>query len=146
MSHVHPDHQPPLVIVAAALVDAEGRILVQKRPANKQMGGLWEFPGGKIEPGETATTALARELEEELGISVPPNALDPLTFASEALGDRQLVLLLYLCLVWEGTPVALEADEVRWLPALQLSTLEMPLADRPLVTVLEKLSRSGQLV
>jgi 8-oxo-dGTP diphosphatase len=93
-------------VVAAALVDAQGRVLVQQRPPGKQMAGLWEFPGGKLESGETPEAALVRELAEELGIAVDPADLAPLTFASEPLGGKHLLLLLYLCRAWTGAPAA----------------------------------------
>ena len=102
------------------------------------MAGLWEFPGGKIEPGENAETALVRELDEELGISVRPEALQPFTFASEQLGHRDLVLLLFLCREWEGIPRPLIASDLRWCTSAELRRLEMPPADIPLV---ERLNR-----
>src|SRR4051812_6080049 len=103
-----------LVVVAAALADAAGRVLVQRRPAGKAMAGLWEFPGGKVEHGETPEAALARELGEELGIFVAPGDLAPLTFASQRVGDRHMLLLLYRCTRWAGAPRALDADLLLW--------------------------------
>ena len=96
----------PLLVVAVALVDAEGRVLLQQRPPGKPMAGLWEFPGGKVEAGETPEAALVRELEEELGIATQESCLAPASFASEALGDRHLLLLLYVCRKWQGVPEA----------------------------------------
>ena len=122
-----------LLVVAAALVDAEGRVLLQQRPPGKPMAGLWEFPGGKIEPGETPEAALARELHEELGISVEAETLTPLTFASAPLGERRLLLLLYVSDSWEGEPVAHHATALRWVRPEEMRTLPMPPADVPLV-------------
>ncbi|MDB5706734.1 MAG: mutT [Sphingomonas bacterium] len=126
-------------VVAAALIDRDGRVLVQRRPAGKMMAGLWEFPGGKIEPGETPEAALARELHEELAIQVDPARLVPAVFASEPLAGRHLLLLLYICREWSGTPRALHADALHWCPPAELRTLEMPPADLPLIGMLEAL-------
>lgn len=132
---------PPLLlpVVAAALVGDSGRVLLQRRPANKAMAGLWEFPGGKVEPGETPEAALARELAEELGIAVPRHALRPACFASAPLGPRHLLLLLYLVERWEGEPRALEADALVWATPAEMRVLPMPPADEPLVDLLERL-------
>lgn len=131
--------RPLLLVVAAALIDGAGRVLVQQRPPGKPMAGLWEFPGGKIESGEAPESALVRELAEELGVEVAPAALSPLAFASEGLGARHLVLLLYAARDWAGVPEARHATEVRWVTAAQLRALAMPPADVPLVAVLEQL-------
>jgi len=128
-----------LFVVAAALVDADGRVLVQQRPPGKPMAGLWEFPGGKVESGEAPERALVRELEEELGISVEQACLAPATFASEPLGDRHLVLLLYALRKWSGVPEARHASALKWLRPLELHQLEMPPADRPLIGLIEAL-------
>lgn len=128
-----------LPVVAAALIDSSGRVLVQQRPAGKQLAGLWEFPGGKIEPGETPEAALARELMEELGIAVAPDDLMPLSFASAAHGDRHLLLLLYTCRRWSGDPVALDAVALCWTSAAELRTLPMPPADTPFIKAIEAL-------
>lgn len=125
-----------LLVVAAALVRADGRVLVQQRPAGKHHGGLWEFPGGKIEAGEAPEAALVRELEEELGIRVDPADLAPLTFASEPRPDRHLVLLLYRATQWQGEPRAIEATELRWATTAELRLLPMPPADAPFVGLL----------
>jgi 8-oxo-dGTP diphosphatase len=125
-----------LTVVAAALFDPQGRVLVQRRPAGKQHAGLWEFPGGKVDPGERPEAALARELMEELGIAVDHGALVPVTFASEPIGERHLVLLLYRCAAWAGEPVALDAAEIRWMAIDDLHTLDMPPADRPFIAAL----------
>jgi len=129
----------PLMVVAAALIDADGRVLVQQRPADKTMAGLWEFPGGKIEPHETPEAALIRELQEELGIETHSSCLAPAGFASEALGDRHLILLLYICRKWRGIPQALEAPALRWLRPNALHDVPMPPADKPLIGLLEAL-------
>ena len=129
----------PLLVVAVALVDADGRVLVQRRPEGKPLAGLWEFPGGKVEPGETPEAALIRELAEELGIETWGSCLAPAAFASEALGERHLILLLYVCRKWRGLPRALHGEELRWVRPLELHGLDMPPADRPLIGLLEAL-------
>jgi 8-oxo-dGTP diphosphatase len=126
-----------MMVVAAALIDREGRVLVQRRPAGKMMAGLWEFPGGKIEPGETPESALVRELDEELGIAVDLSRLSPAVFASEPLAGRHMLLLLYICRSWEGAPRALDAEELMWCTPDSLRALDMPPADRPLIGLLE---------
>ncbi|OWQ95129.1 (deoxy)nucleoside triphosphate pyrophosphohydrolase [Sphingopyxis witflariensis] len=128
-----------LIVVAAALVDRDGRLLVQQRPEGLSMAGLWEFPGGKIEPGETPEQALIRELEEELAIDVDHACLAPACFASEPLGDKHLLLLLYVCRKWRGTPVAQHASALRWVRPVELHGLAMPPADEPLIGLLEAL-------
>ncbi len=128
-----------LPVVAVALVDADGRILLQQRPPGKNLAGLWEFPGGKIEPGETPEAALIRELAEELGISVSTACLAPATFASAPLGDRHLLLLLFVCRKWEGMPRAIEASALTWVRPVQMHALPMPPADRPLIGLIEAL-------
>lgn len=128
-----------LLVTAAAFIDGDGRVLVQQRPPGTAMAGLWEFPGGKIEPGETPEAALVRELEEELGIVVDHTCLAPAAFASEALGERHLLLLLYALRKWSGIPVARHATALRWLRPVQLHALPMPPADRPLIGLLEAL-------
>ena len=128
-----------LVVVAAALVDRDGRLLVQQRPEGTSMAGLWEFPGGKLEPGETPEQALVRELAEELAIDVDHSCLAPACFASDMLGDRHLLLLLYVCRKWRGTPVAQHATALRWVRPVELYALDMPPADKPLIGLLEAL-------
>jgi 8-oxo-dGTP diphosphatase len=128
-----------LFVVAAALIDGDGRVLVQQRPPGKPMAGLWEFPGGKVEPGEVPEAALVRELAEELGIAVESACLAPATFASESLGGRHLVLLLYALRKWSGVPVAHHASALKWVRPLELHGLEMPPADKPLIGLLEAL-------
>ena len=129
----------PLLVVAAALIDADGRVLLQQRPPGKAMAGLWEFPGGKVEVSETPEAALVRELEEELGIRTHSSCLAPATFASEALGDRHLLLLLYVCRKWEGLPEARHATELKWVRPSQMYALPMPPADLPLIGLLDSL-------
>ncbi len=131
------DHLLP--VVAAALVDADGRVLLQQRPAGKSLAGLWEFPGGKLEAGETPEDALIREIEEELGIAVPHACLAPAAFASAPLGERHLVLLLYIARKWVGVPRALEATALKWVRPADMHALPMPSADRPLIGLLDAL-------
>ncbi len=128
-----------LVVVAAALVDRDGRLLIQQRPEGKPMAGLWEFPGGKLESGETPEHALIRELSEELAIDVEEACLAPACFASDMLGDRHLLLLLFVCRKWRGTPVAQHATALRWVRPVELHRLDMPPADKPLIGLLEAL-------
>lgn len=129
----------PLIVVAAALIDADGRVLVQQRPADKSMAGLWEFPGGKIEPDESPEAALVRELQEELGIETQTSCLAPAGFASEPLGGQHLILLLYICRKWRGIPQAIEAPAIRWIRPIGLHDLPMPPADKPLIGLLDAL-------
>jgi len=128
-----------LLVVAAALVDDSGRVLVQRRPPGKPMAGLWEFPGGKVESGELPELALARELSEELAITLDAAALAPAAFASEALGERHLLLLLYTLRAWQGVPEPRHATELRWVFPAEMRALEMPPADLPLIPLLEAL-------
>ena len=129
----------PLIVVAAALIDGDGRVLVQQRPQDKTMAGLWEFPGGKVELGETPEAALIRELREELGIDVEQACLAPACFASEPLGGRHLLLLVYICRKWRGIPRTIEAPAIRWMRPVELHGLEMPPADKPLIGLLDAL-------
>ena len=133
------DPQRFLFVVAVALIDSQGRILVQQRPPGKPMAGLWEFAGGKVESDETPRAALVRELAEELGIAVAPDALVPATFASELLGERQLLLLLFVAREWSGVPTAHHASALRWVIPGELRKLPMPPADLPMIDVLERL-------
>jgi len=122
-----------LFVVAAALVDQNDRILVQKRPEGKPMAGLWEFPGGKVEAGETPETALVRELNEELEIDVDEADIESVAFASEAIGSKHLVLLLYICRKWRGPVSSTDSLDLQWLPVDAIKELPMPPADGPLV-------------
>lgn len=128
-----------LLVAAAALIDEKQRVLVQQRLAGRSMAGLWEFPGGKVEPGETVRAGLARELAEELGVVVDPLDLAPAGFASEPLGGGDLLLLLFACRRWTGEPAALDAAALRWVTPAALRDLPMPPADLPLIAVVEAL-------
>ena len=135
-----PADSPPLVLVAAvALIDARDRVLLAQRPAGKKMAGLWEFPGGKVEPGETPEQALARELAEEIAVAVDGAAFQPLTFASHAYDDFHLLMPLYLCRHWRGVPEGREGQALQWVPVRRLADWAMPPADAPLVAALARL-------
>ena len=122
-----------ILVVAAALVDADGRVLIAQRPAGKQLAGLWEFPGGKVEPGETPEAALIRELEEELGIVVKQACLAPFVFASHTYESFHLLMPLYLIRRWEGEPEAREHAALKWVRPNDMGQYPMPPADDPLV-------------
>ena len=130
---------PTVLVSAVALIDRDGRVLLAQRPAGKRMAGLWEFPGGKIETGETPEAALIRELGEELGIDTAESCLAPLTFASYSYDDFHLLMLVYVCRKWSGTPRPLEGRELAWLRASRLRDYDMPPADIPLIPVLQDL-------
>jgi 8-oxo-dGTP diphosphatase len=130
-------------VAACALVDADGRVLLAERPAGKSMAGLWEFPGGKVEPHERPEEALIRELREELGIVVREPCLAPLTFASHAYPDFHLVMLLYVCRRWEGIMAAREGQRFAWVRANRLRDYKMPPADEPLIAHLTALLGDG---
>jgi 8-oxo-dGTP diphosphatase len=133
-----PAATPPLVtVVAVALIDADGRVLLAQRPAHKELGGLWEFPGGKIQAGETPEAALIRELKEELGISVPARCLAPLTFASHAYERFHLLMPLYACRNWDGEPEPKEGQKLAWVRKDRLRDYPMPPADEPLIPILQ---------
>jgi 8-oxo-dGTP diphosphatase len=130
----------PLVLVAACvLLDGEGRILIAKRPEGRSLAGLWEFPGGKVEPGESPEHALIRELAEELGIGIAAADLAPLTFASHDYPDFHLLMPLFLCRRWRGTVAPHEGQELRWVKPAELLSYPMPPADEPLKAVLPQL-------
>ncbi|ESQ85958.1 NTP pyrophosphohydrolase [Asticcacaulis sp. AC466] len=122
-----------VLVVAAALVDSDGRVLIAQRPDGKQLAGLWEFPGGKVEPGETPENALIRELEEELGIVVKTACLAPFVFASHTYDDFHLLMPLYLIRRWEGEPEAKEHKAIKWVRPNDMRAYPMPPADDPLV-------------
>jgi 8-oxo-dGTP diphosphatase len=124
-----------LVLVAAcALIDADNRVLIAQRPVGKPMAGLWEFPGGKVEPSERPEVCLIRELKEELGIAVSEASLAPLTFASHAYPDFHLLMPLYVCRRWEGIVTAMEGQQLAWVRPNRLRRYEMPPADVPLIS------------
>jgi 8-oxo-dGTP diphosphatase len=122
-----------LLVVAVALIDADNRVLIAQRPEGKTLAGLWEFPGGKLDPGERPEAALIRELHEELGIEVKEACLAPLTFASHAYQDFHLLMPLYVCRRWEGTVSAREGQTLAWVRANKLRDYPMPPADSPLI-------------
>lgn len=125
-----------VLVSAVALIDVEGRVLLAQRPEGKSMAGLWEFPGGKVEAGETPEQALIRELEEELGINTWASCLAPLTFASHAYDDFHLLMPLFACRKWEGIPQSRENQALKWVRANELRNYPMPKADIPLVPIL----------
>ena len=126
-----------LLVVAAALVDVDGRVLIAQRPKGKPLEGLWEFPGGKLRPGETPETALIRELKEELGIAVPARCLAPLTFASHSYERFHLLMPLYVCRNWDGEPEPLEGQKLAWVRKDRLRDYPMPPADEPLIPLVQ---------
>ena len=131
--------KPVVLVVAVALVDVDGRVLIAKRPPGKKMAGLWEFPGGKVDAGETPEQALIRELKEELGIDTRQSCLAPLTFASHAYEDMHLLMPLYACRVWLGDPVPKEGQELAWVRPVRMKDYPMPPADVPLIAMLRDL-------
>ena len=133
------EKNPTMIVAAAALVGSDGRVLLQQRAPGRQMAGLWEFPGGKLEEQELPEAALVRELKEELGIEADAADVVPATFASAKLNDRHLLLLLYICRKWRGVPQPLDAIALKWVRPNQMAELEMPPADRPLIPILEAL-------
>ncbi len=128
-----PSVRPTVLVAAVALIDAKGKILLTKRPEGKSMAGLWEFPGGKVEEGEAPESAVIRELKEELGIDVAPEALRGLTIAAHAYEDFHLLMSLYLCREWRGAPHGREGQECLWVAPEEMRALPMPPADRPLI-------------
>jgi 8-oxo-dGTP diphosphatase len=131
--------KPIVLVAAAALVDVDGRVLIARRPEGKAMAGLWEFPGGKVHDGETPEAALIRELAEELGIDTRASCLAPVAFASHGYDDFHLLMPLYACRVWQGTPRALEHAALTWVAPARLRDYPMPPADEPLIAVLRDL-------
>ncbi len=125
-----------ILVSAVALIDVDGRILLAQRPEGKSMAGLWEFPGGKVEPDETPEVALIRELQEELGINTWESCLAPLTFASHSYDDFHLLMSLFACRKWEGTPQAQEGQTLKWVAGKDLRDYPMPPADIPLIAIL----------
>lgn len=125
-----------VLVAAVTLIDPEGRILLAQRPEGKSMAGLWEFPGGKVEAGETPEAALIRELQEELGIDTWESCLAPLTFASHSYEDFHLLMPLFACRKWQGIPQAKEGQTLKWVRAQNLKDYEMPPADIPLIPMI----------
>ena len=125
-----------VLVVACALVDPDDRVLLARRPPGKSMAGLWEFPGGKVDAGETPEAALIRELNEELAIDVTEACLAPFTFASHIYDDFHLLMPLYVCRKWDGSVTALEGQELAWVRPVRMNQYPMPPADEPLVAML----------
>ena len=130
---------PILLVAAVALIDADGRVLLAERPAGKHLAGLWEFPGGKVQPGETPEAALISELAEELGIDVHASCLAPFTFASHAYPEFHLLMPLYVCRKWQGIVSPRERQRLAWVRPGRLGDYPMPPADKPLVAMLRDL-------
>ena len=130
---------PLILVVAVALVDPDGRVLIAQRPDGKSMAGLWEFPGGKVEPGELPEDALIRELSEELGITVKAACLAPFTFASHTYDEFHLLMPLYICRRWEGTPTPRHHAALKWVRPKDMGSYPMPAADVPLIPMLRDL-------
>ena len=127
----------PIILVAAvALFDKDGRVLIAQRPEGKSMAGLWEFPGGKVEGGETPEAALIRELREELAVDTVESCLAPFTFASHAYEDFHLLMPLYVCRKWEGQVTPMENQQIKWVMPMRLGDYPMPPADKPLIAML----------
>ena len=131
--------KPILIVAAAALVDADNRVLIARRPQGKSMAGLWEFPGGKVDAGETPEQALIRELREELDIEICDTCIAPFTFASYTYEAFHLLMPLYLCRSWEGEILPRENQEIAWVRAMRLADYPMPPADLPLIPWLRDL-------
>jgi len=125
-----------VLVSAVALIDIDGRVLIAQRPEGKSMAGLWEFPGGKVEAGETPELALMRELEEELGIETWESCLAPLTFASHTYDDFHLLMALFACRKWKGTPHGKEGQSLKWVRVNELKNYPMPPADEPLIAMI----------
>ena len=128
-----------VLVAAAALIDDDNRVLIARRPPGKSMAGLWEFPGGKVDPGETPERALIRELYEELDIDVCPSCIAPFTFTSHAYDDFHLLMPLYICARWDGVLRPKEGQEIKWVRAMRLADYPMPPADLPLLPYLRDL-------
>lgn len=128
-----------VLVSAVALIDTDGRVLLAQRPEGKSMAGLWEFPGGKVEQGETPEAALIRELHEELGIDTWASCLAPLTFASHSYDDFHLLMPLFACRKWEGTPQPQEGQSLKWVKPKEMRAYPMPAADIPLVAMIRDL-------
>lgn len=127
---------PTVLVAAVALFDADGRVLIARRPEGKSMAGLWEFPGGKVEDGETPEQALIRELQEELAVDTVESCLAPFTFASHAYEEFHLLMPLYVCRKWTGTVTPMEGQQIKWVMPMRLRDYPMPPADKPLIAML----------
>lgn len=136
MSELGPNGKRLLLVAACALVDADGRVLLAQRPAGKQLAGLWEFPGGKVEAGETPEECLVRELQEEIGVVTKIACLAPLTFASHSYDDFHLLMPLYICRRFEGIAMPKEGQNLKWVRPRQMRDYPMPPADEPLIPFL----------
>ena len=134
-----PEPKPILLVAAIALVDADGRVLIAQRPEGKHLAGLWEFPGGKVEPGETPEQTIIREAREELGINIEQSCLAPLTFASHSYADFHLLMPLYVCRIWNGVARSMEGQDLKWVRPTEMDAGSMPPADAPLVAHLRDL-------
>jgi 8-oxo-dGTP diphosphatase len=139
MAAIGAEALPVVLVVAVALVDADGRVLLAQRPEGKSMAGLWEFPGGKVHDGETPEAALIRELKEELGIDVTESCLAPFTFASHRYEQFHLLMPLYVCRRWDGAVTPQEGQRITWVRPNRLKEYPMPPADRPLISHLTTL-------
>lgn len=135
----HESGMPIVLVSAVALVDADGRVLLAQRPEGKSMAGLWEFPGGKVDDGESPEAALIRELKEELGIDVTASCLAPIAFASHTYDDFHLLMPLFVCRIWQGEPQGLEGQALQWVKPVRMGDIDMPPADAPLVATLRDL-------
>ena len=133
------DQLPTVLVSAVALIDRDGRVLLAQRPEGKKLAGMWEFPGGKVESGETPEAALIRELDEELGIDTAESCLAPLSFASHSYDDFHLIMLVFVCRKWQGHPRPLEGGDLAWVRPARLRDYDMPPADLPLIPVLQDL-------
>lgn len=133
-----PCSKKTVFVSAAALIDADGRVLLAQRPEGKAMAGLWEFPGGKVDAGETPEYALMRELGEELGIETRPCCFSPVAFASHSYDDFHLLMPLFICRIWRGTPHGKEGQALKWVRAGDIYNYEMPEADLPLIEPLRQ--------
>ena len=131
-------NNPVLLVVSVALIDVDGRILLAQRPEGREMSGLWEFPGGKVKEDETPEVALVRELKEELGIDIAESCLAPFSFASHVYDNFHLLMPLYLCRLWKGTPSPQEQQKLKWVRLENLNDYSMPPADLPLVAMLKE--------
>ena len=138
-AEARPGSSPVLVVAAVALIDADGRVLLAKRPEGKDMAGLWEFPGGKLREGETPEAALVRELAEELSLDITESCLAPIAFASHSYEDFHLLMPLFVCRVWKGKARPAEGQELKWVFPEDMGDLPMPPADKPLTVMLRDL-------